>query len=175
MSDKNETFFQLKIMKLAHESHFAWGLTHYEWNLHSQLFYWEMRKSVIFWLSPRFWTKIQNQLFFILEANLSKTNDTVRTAQACWFQKWSIFWKLVEKWVQGPPDPQLAPHGLKKFPSIFGKPLGGQTLHLGKWRHAVLRKWCTFQISGPQGGPNGGQGGQMGSKNKVWLKMLKIA
>ena len=39
----------------------------------------------------------------------------------------------------------------------------------------MLRKWCTSQISGPQGGPNEGQGGQMGSKNKVWLKMLKIA
>ncbi len=74
-----------------------------------------------------------------------------------------------------PPDPQLAPHGLKKFPRVFFKPLGSQALRLGKCRHAMLRKWCTSQISGPQGGPNEGQGGQMGSKNKVWLKMLKIA
>ena len=31
-----------------------------------------------------------------------------------------------------PPDPQLAPHGLKKFPRVFFKPLGSQALRLGK-------------------------------------------
>ena len=39
----------------------------------------------------------------------------------------------------------------------------------------MVRKVCIFGFWGPQGGQSGGHRGVMGVKNKVWLKMLKIA
>ena len=73
-----------------------------------------------------------------------------------------------------PPDPQLAPHGLKKFPRVFDEPLGRQTLHLGIWRHAMLGKWCTSRVLGPQGVQRGVRGVRWGQKIKYGSKCLKL-
>ena len=118
-----ERKFQLFFSKIDQQCHFICGLTYYQWNLHTQLFYWDMRKSVIFWLSPRFWTKMQNQLFFVSKAKNNKTNDTSRSVRAHRFQKWSIFFKSVEKRARTPKDPHRPPWGVNptctRFIKIF--------------------------------------------------------
>ena len=47
------------------------------------------------------------------------------------FKNSQYFENRLKNGSMAPPDPQLAPHGLKKFPRVFDEPLGRQTLHLG--------------------------------------------
>ena len=71
-----------------------------------------------------------------------------------------------------PPDPPLVPLGVKPTSRVFFATLKSSNSSLGQMTMNHIEKLMRDEEMGPPGGAKGGSGG---SKNKVWLKMLKIA